>query len=123
MRQQPGGQSGFGAGTGGSTMDVGKATSGRPDSVSVIAPLWNPGGQLLPLLARLDRLAETGCEIIVVDDASTDGSLPDLERWSRGHANVVLLVNDCNVGVAASRNVALTKATREFVWFVDHDDD
>ncbi len=61
-------------------------------------------------------------EIIVVDDASTDGTAKILDRYRRRHPNLSVVRNPQNMGVAAARNEILRRATGVFVAFFDDDD-
>jgi glycosyltransferase involved in cell wall biosynthesis len=61
-------------------------------------------------------------EIIVVDDASSDGTLRILEELSRIHDNIKIYVNDKNSGVAVSRNKIIQEAKGIFIAFFDDDD-
>jgi GT2 family glycosyltransferase len=59
-------------------------------------------------------------EIIVVDNASTD----DTREWVRGHYPRIRLVeNTGNAFASAARNLGARHATREFLLFVDDDND
>lgn len=91
--------------------------------VSIVAPVHDAGAALEGFLDRITRTADGGAQLVLVDDASTDGTAERLRAYADGRADVTVLVNAENLGVARSRNRALTVADREFVWFVDHDDD
>lgn len=65
-------------------------------------------------------------EVIVVDDASQDNTLPYLEELfaselSSGRVKVVAL--NKNVGVAGAKNTGYAKASGEWVIFLDSDDE
>ena len=91
--------------------------------LSIIIPAYQAekflGRCLESILGRLDGAAE----VIVVDDASRDGT-PDIARsWAGRHPGAMrLLVHPSNQGVAASRNTGLAAATGRLVMFVDADD-
>lgn len=61
-------------------------------------------------------------EIIVVDDASTDGSAPIVERLAGEDARVRLLRLEANGGPARARNAALDCARGRWIAVVDGDD-
>jgi len=61
-------------------------------------------------------------EIVIVDDASSDGTARVLKGIANKHNNVRVYVNEKNSGVAASRNQILKEAKGTFVVFFDDDD-
>ena len=87
--------------------------------VSLVIPCYNAAPWLADTLES--ALAQTcrPVEIIVVDDGSTDESLPVARRFeSRG----VRILSQPNRGAAAARNHGLRIARGEFVQFLDADD-
>jgi len=62
-------------------------------------------------------------EIIVVDDASADGSVAAAEAAAAGDARVRVLRHERNGGPAAARNTILAAARGAFIAFFDDDDD
>lgn len=67
------------------------------------------------------RHADSGVEVVVVDDASADHSRAELERY-RGHPGVRLVLLDRNVGVAAAANAGIRQSLGQYVVRVDADD-
>jgi len=69
-------------------------------------------------------LAQTGVatEIVIVDDASSDGTRALLEDCARQHPAIRLFVNATNRGVAAARNAIIREARGTFICFFDDDD-
>ncbi|MFD4027703.1 glycosyltransferase family 2 protein [Streptomyces sp. NPDC058576] len=66
----------------------------------------------------LDRL-----EVIAVDDGSTDGSGPELDRFAARYPDTVTVLHQANSGgPAAPSNRGLERATGRFVFFVGSDD-
>lgn len=81
--------------------------------VSILIPVFNEERTIADLLDRV-LAADLGAEreIIVVDDASTDGTLAILDRYSD---RISLFRHDANRGKGAGIRTALLHATGEFV--------
>jgi glycosyltransferase involved in cell wall biosynthesis len=77
------------------------------------------------LRAVKSALAQTWArrEVIVVDDASTDRSAAIIEEIGRTHAEIDLIRQGENRGVAEARNTVLAHARGAFVAFFDDDDE
>ncbi len=84
--------------------------------LSIIVPVHNGGPDLLECLAALRASFVEGCEILVVDDGSTDAT-PDLAE--RAGARVLRL--ERNSGPATARNHGAAQALGEILFFVDAD--
>lgn len=85
--------------------------------ISVIIPTFNSKETISNLLdSILSSNVEEEYEIIVVDDASTDGTV-DLVK----HYPVKLIVNDKNHGSAKARNLGVSNAKGEKIIFFDSD--
>lgn len=93
-----------------------------PD-VTVILPVHEAGPSLAAGLERLGATDLVGCEIVLVDDGSQDGSGALLESFAEGRCDTVVIRLPRNGGVALARNLALRRAGGEYLWFVDWDDE
>ena len=60
-------------------------------------------------------------EIIVVDNASTDGSQDYFREFQSKHSNVQLILNDKNVGFAAGNNIGLSAASGDYLVMLNND--
>lgn len=89
--------------------------------VSIIVPVYNTEKYISQCMYSLIQQNYRHIEIIVVDDGSTDNSLSILNNISTTD-NRLKVFSQSNQGVSAARNLALNKATGEFVMFVDADD-
>lgn len=69
-------------------------------------------------------LAQTYGEFIllIVNDASTDRTQQIIEEYAAKDPRVQFLLNPKNLGAAKSRNIAIDRATTEFIAFMDADD-
>lgn len=84
--------------------------------ISVIIPVFNAAGGIAQTLERLLQSRWGDREIIVVDDASTDETTADVERFP-----VTLVRLDRNGGAAVARNRGSHVATGEILFFIDAD--
>jgi glycosyltransferase involved in cell wall biosynthesis len=98
-------------------------SSDRTSRVSVVIPTRNRAESLGDCLDSLARQTEPVLEVIVVDDASKDGTAETVRRFATGHPrmHVVLLQNRSQRGANASRNRGIAAAQCELVAFTDDD--
>jgi glycosyltransferase involved in cell wall biosynthesis len=62
-------------------------------------------------------------ELIIIDDCSTDRTVERIEAWLRkSHFEARLVVNEHNLGICTSRNIALALCRGEFLSTVSADD-
>ncbi len=60
-------------------------------------------------------------EIIVVDNASTDGSVAYLTAFGKTYPEVKIILNETNVGFAAGNNIGLAAATGQYLTLFNND--
>lgn len=85
--------------------------------VSVIIPAHNESHRLRETVLSLCEMADLPCEIIVVDDVSTDGCADFLE--AEPLANVRLFRSSERLGVAGARNFGFRQSRAQVVMFLD----
>ena len=90
--------------------------------VSVIMPAYNVEGRIGPAIASLLAQTYRDLEILVVDDASTDGTTAAAERAAADDPRVRVLRLEQNGGPYVARNRALAEARGLFVTCHDSDD-
>lgn len=97
------------------------AAAGGPSviRVSVVIPVHNAAATLARALESVLAQTHPACEIIVVDDGSTDGSADVAMRTAGSAARVVRQEHG---GVASARNAGIAVATGEMVALLDADD-
>lgn len=94
---------------------------GRP-SVSIVMPTYNSAAYVCDSIDSVIGQDFCDWELLVVDDASVDGT-PDLVRERYAHdGRVVLHALAANKGAAFARNVAIEAAKGRFIAFLDSDD-
>ncbi|MGH9642301.1 MAG: glycosyltransferase [Terriglobales bacterium] len=94
--------------------------SNLKDSVSIVMAVYNGREFFAEQLGSILLQLRPSDELIIVDDASTDGGpqIPDASTCP----SVRLLTNPTNLGVAASFQRGLSLAQREVVFLCDQDD-
>ncbi len=85
-------------------------------------PAFNTEGYIGRALESALAQTRHDCEVIVVDDGSTDETARVVERMGRRDARVRLIVQ-ANSGPAKARNVALAEARGQFFALLDSDDE
>ena len=90
--------------------------------VSVVIPAFNVEAYLAATLDSVLNQSLDSLEVIVVDDASTDGTAALASSAAKRDGRLRLLRRTCNGGVCRARNQGLAAARGEWVAFVDSDD-
>lgn len=60
-------------------------------------------------------------ELVIVDNASTDGSPEFLGKFAQGKDNVKLILNEENIGFAAGNNLGINNSTGEYIVLLNND--
>ncbi len=90
--------------------------------VSIIIPAFNAAAVIGMAVASALAQSEARIEVIVVDDASTDGTAAVVEGLAARDARVRLLRMARNSGPGAARNAGLDAACGEWIALLDADD-
>ncbi len=91
-----------------------------PATLTVVIPTYNEAGTLQEVVARVQAV-DVPTEIIIVDDASTDGSADVAARIAASAENVTLLRHDRNRGKGRAVRTGFEAATGDFVLVQDAD--
>ena len=90
--------------------------------VSVLMSIHNNESSIDASVRSIVSQTFADWEMILWNDASTDGSLKRLEEWSRRDSRIKLYSNSRNLGLAASLNLALEKSVGQYIARMDGDD-
>ncbi|WP_133489776.1 glycosyltransferase family 2 protein [Aliiroseovarius marinus] len=90
--------------------------------VSIIVPCYNTSQYIEQCLRSALEQKDVNCEVILIDDCSTDNSLEIVKHLATEFDNLLILENDENIGQAISRNRGLDVATGRYVAMLDSDD-
>jgi hypothetical protein len=90
--------------------------------VSVVTPVWNAAATLAETVASVRAQSLGDWELLLVDDASTDGSLGLARTLAAEDPRIRVLARERNGGAGAARNDAIRAARGRLVAFLDADD-
>jgi len=87
--------------------------------LSVVVPVFNERSTIAEVIRRV-RDCDIPCEIILVDDGSTDGTRELLASW-RDQSDLRVLMHDVNQGKGAALQTGFAEATGDVVIVQDAD--
>lgn len=93
-----------------------------PGLVSVIVPVHDGSRTIVRLLDSLASQSYKLIEVIVVDNASSDGTGDICLGWGETHPNMMRYIRTEEKGVSRARNTGLAFAKGEYIAFADADD-
>ncbi|MDE0839711.1 MAG: glycosyltransferase [Kiritimatiellae bacterium] len=92
-------------------------------SISVYIPSFNQRNVLVEAVDSVLAQTLRPTEIIIIDDASTDGSQDVIAGYVQAHPGWVRAIyHKRNMGVTRTRNEAVREAVGEYISYVDGDD-
>ena len=89
--------------------------------ISFIIPVYNTEKYLEECINSILDQINDKCEIILIDDGSTDNSGLICDSYAAIN-HEIKVVHQENRGLAAARNIGLDHANGEYIAFVDSDD-
>ena len=90
--------------------------------LSIILPTHNSQGFLSTTIASIIAQTVSNWELIIIDDASTDGTLEKAHEFAQSDSRIHIVAQKTNRGAAYSRNVGLERAEGRMIAFIDSDD-
>jgi glycosyltransferase involved in cell wall biosynthesis len=91
-------------------------------AISVVVPVYNVQGWLPRFFACLQRQTFSDFEVLLIDDASTDGSAALIEELAAADPRFKLIKLPENRGCGGACNVGILAAKGETICFADPDD-
>jgi len=91
-------------------------------AITVLMTVFNGGRHLAPAVQSILSQSHTDFEFLIVDDASTDGTIQTLQSFAAGDSRIRLLLNDRNKGQTACLNQGLRVAKGKWIARQDADD-
>ena len=90
--------------------------------VSVITPMHNSGRYILDTIESVKNQTYKNCEMIIIDDCSTDNSVELVKKYIQSDERIKLIRLEENVGVAKARNKGIENSKGRYLAFLDSDD-
>ncbi len=110
----------------GSERESSDIVRGLPRRVSVFVPAYNEAGGIEAAIRNIVRAGEElleDFEILLVDDGSTDGTGPLVDRLAAGDRRVRVIRHPSNLGLRTGFENALRTAKMEFFAFLPGDNE
>jgi len=98
---------------------INKALVMKSINISVVIPLYNKESTVFDSIQTVLSQKHQPHEIIIIDDGSTDNSL---EEALKVKSSLVKIYSQKNAGVSSARNFGISKASCEYIAFLDSDD-
>lgn len=90
---------------------------------SIIIPVYNVKDYLQKCIDSVLENDCSDCEIILVDDGSTDGASPAIcDENAAAHSELIRVIHQENKGIGSARNTGIRAAKGDYLFFVDSDD-
>jgi len=90
--------------------------------ITVITPVHNAEKTVFKTIDSVKAQTYSFWELIIIDDGSTDNSLPIIKKIAAREPRIHCIQMKSNLGVAAARNEGLKQAQGNYVAFLDADD-
>ncbi len=91
-------------------------------TVSVVIPHYNHGAFISRAIQSVEQQEVSPCQIIIIDDASTDGSAAVLDSIARVKPGITYVKHSTNQGANATINEGLRLATGDYALVLAADD-
>ena len=96
--------------------------SGRRPSVSVVVPCYNYGRYLPDCVQSVLDQQEVDVDVIIIDDASPDGSAETVKRLTEQDSRVQAIYHEANRGHIATYNEGFAQVRGDYAMLLSADD-
>ena len=95
--------------------------------ISIIVPIYNVAQYIeLCLKSVTEQTLTDGLECILIDDCGSDNSIEIAKQYIQNyHGNIKFKIirHEKNMGLSRARNTGIEKASGEYIYFLDSDDE
>lgn len=92
------------------------------DKISIIMPAYNAEKYIKYSIESVINQSYSNWELLVIDDGSKDDTIAIVEGFIKNNKNIYLIKNEVNMGVSATRNKGIDRASGNWIGFLDSDD-
>lgn len=90
---------------------------------SLVIPVYNVANYLQKCVDSVLNNDLADCEILLIDDGSTDGICPQMcDAFAEQYPTLVQVIHQENKGLGGARNTGLDAAKGDYILFIDSDD-
>lgn len=97
-------------------------TQKKTPQISIIIPVYNSVKYIRRCIDSVLAQTFRDIEVLLLDDASTDGTQEILAEYERKYPDIVRVVLHENLGIAGNRNMGIDLARGKYLMFIDDDD-
>lgn len=90
-------------------------------TISVCIVTYNSASDIRACLEAVKSQSYPIASVVIVDNASTDHSIDEIESWDSGGINLVLMNNKINNGFAGGQNQAIAASQSDYVLVLNPD--
>ena len=90
--------------------------------ISIITPSFNSEKFIAATIQSVQNQSYANWEMIIVDDCSTDNTASVIEQFVINDSRIRFFQLEKNSGAGVARELALSKATGDYISFLDADD-
>lgn len=96
----------------------------KKEMISIVVPVYQAADYITQTLRMVQAQTYTDWELILVEDASKDGSAEKIEEYLRAHSDprIRLIRQKENGGAARARNTGVDEAGGRYLAYLDADD-
>lgn len=93
------------------------------ESIDIIMPTYNCEKYIKDAIQSVKNQTYKNWRLIIIDDASTDNTIKEIEKNIKEIETKILLIKAHNhVGVAETRNIGINESKSKYIAFLDADD-
>lgn len=93
----------------------------KKQTVSIILPTFNRQEYVNRAIGSIMLQTYRDWELIVIDDASSDGTVSTIERIAEAHEKIHVYKNSPRKGLPGSRNIGICVSKGELIFFMEDD--